>query len=136
MAATEFHKSVNPIDGVICVASDVPLTVAKVADALKLPGISIASAKLAIDKLAMKNHFLKDKVPIPWFTSIDSSIDLKDKVKNKGFPLVIKPVDSRGSRGVLRLLEETDLDWAYNTAKEYSPTGRVMLRKIYDRTAS
>lgn len=130
MAATEFHKSVNPIDGVICVASDVPLTVAKVADALKLPGISIASAKLAIDKLAMKNHFLKDKVPIPWFTSIDSSIDLKDKVKNKGFPLVIKPVDSRGSRGVLRLLEETDLDWAYNTAKEYSPTGRVMLEKF------
>ena len=130
MAATKFHKNVRPIDGVICIASDVPLTVAKVADELKLPGISIASAKLATDKLAMKIRFLKDKVPVPWFTSIDSAIDLKEKVKNKSFPLVIKPVDSRGSRGVLRLLEETDLDWAYNTAKEYSPTGRVMLEKF------
>jgi biotin carboxylase len=130
IAATKFHKNVNPIDGVICIASDVPLTVAKVADELKLPGISIASAKLAIDKLAMKNCFLKDKVSVPWFTSIESAIDLKNKVKVKGFPLVIKPVDSRGSRGVLRLLEETDLEWAYNTAKEYSPTGRVMLEKF------
>ena len=80
IAATKFHKNVNPIDGVICIASDVPLTVAKVADELKLPGISIASAKLAIDKLAMKNCFLKDKVSVPWFTSIESAIDLKNKV--------------------------------------------------------
>ena len=130
MAATKFHNNVSPIDGVICIASDVPLTVAKVADELKLPGISIASATLATDKLAMKNRFLKDKIPVPWFTSIESANDLKDKVKNKDFPLVVKPVDSRGSRGVLRLLEETDLEWAYNVAKEYSPTGRVMLEKF------
>ena len=130
MVATKFHKNVSPIDGVISIASDIPLTVAKVADELKLPGISIDSAKLAIDKLAMKNQFFKDNVPVPWFTSIESATDLKDKVENKDFPLVLKPVDSRGSRGVLRLLEETDLEWAYNNAKEYSPTGRVMLEKF------
>ncbi len=130
-AAAEFHKNINPIDGVICVASDVPLTVAKVAEKLKLPGISIRSAKLAIDKYAMKNSFKKDKVPVPWFTIINSLIDLEKKVKGSdGFPLVIKPVDSRGSRGVLRLLDDTDLKWAYNNAKKYSPTGRVMLEKF------
>ena len=79
----------------------------------------------------MKKTFIKDKVPVPWFTIIDSAIDLEEKVKrSEGFPLVIKPVDSRGSRGVLRLLENTDLRWAYNTAKKYSPTGRVMLEKF------
>ena len=30
-AATRYHETVRPIDGVICIASDVPLTVAAVA---------------------------------------------------------------------------------------------------------
>ena len=42
--------------------SDVPLTVASVAHALGLPGISIESAQLASDKLAMKNCFFAGKV--------------------------------------------------------------------------
>jgi hypothetical protein len=53
-AALHYHKTVRPIDGVICIASDVPLTVASVAHRLGLPGISIETAKLASDKLAMK----------------------------------------------------------------------------------
>lgn len=130
LAATEFHENINPLDGVICIASDVPLTVAKVAQKLRLPGISIRSANLAIDKLAMKNCFHEHKVPVPWFINIESLKDLNKKVKIQNFPLVIKPVDSRGSRGVLRLLKETNLEWAYNIAKEYSPTGRVMLEKF------
>lgn len=130
LEASKFHKNINPIDGVICIASDVPLTVAKVAQKLNLPGISITSAKLAIDKLAMKKCFHENKVPVPWFSNIKSLKDLKNKVKSQNFPLVIKPIDSRGSRGVLRLSKETNLEWAYNFSKEYSPTGRVMLEKF------
>ena len=57
--ALHYHKTVRPIDGVICIASDVPLTVATVSQKLGLPGISIETAKLASDKLAMKECFLK-----------------------------------------------------------------------------
>jgi len=129
-AATRYHQEVRPIDGVMCIASDVPLTVASVAAALGLPGIPIESARLATDKLAMKQRFAADGVPIPWFSAVASTDHLKTLIAAEGLPLVIKPVDSRGSRGVLRLQPETDLAWAYATAKGHSPTGRVMLERF------
>ncbi len=55
--AKRYHQTVRPIDGVLCIDSDVPLTVACIADALELPGISIETARLATDKLAMKQRF-------------------------------------------------------------------------------
>ena len=54
-----YHETVRQFDGVMCIASDVPLTVASVANELGLPGISIASAELAMDKMAMKIKFHK-----------------------------------------------------------------------------
>lgn len=129
-AASRYHREVRPINGVMCIASDVPLTVASVAAALGLPGIPVESALLATDKLAMKQRFAADGVPIPWFSAVASADHLNALVAAEGLPLVIKPADSRGSRGVLRLQPATDLAWAYATAKGHSPTGRVMLERF------
>ena len=129
-AARTYHEKVRPIDGVICVASDVPLTVASVAATLGLPGISIESARLATDKLAMKQRFATDGIQIPWFSLVNSVEHLKDLAEAPGLPLVIKPVDSRGARGVLRLTPDVNLDWAYQVAYSHSPTGRVMVEQF------
>lgn len=127
--AGRYHRSVRAIDGVICMASDVPLTVATVADALGLPGISIGTAKLAGDKLAMKNRFLREGIPVPWFSMVDSVAHLRRIVSEHGLPLVLKPVDSRGARGVLRLRANTDLEWAFQHAQDFSPSSRVMVEE-------
>ena len=71
-AAEEYHKNVRPLDGVICVASDVPLTVASVAEKLGLPGLSIKTARLAGDKLAMKDRLVKGGIPVLWYKPIMS----------------------------------------------------------------
>ena len=78
--------------------SDVPQTVAAVAQALGLPGISAESARLATDKYAMKKKMLKDGLPVPWFSLVHSPEHLQEIVLEQGFPLVLKPVDSRGAR--------------------------------------
>lgn len=129
-AATRYSREVRPIDGVMCIASDVPLTVASVAAALGLPGIPVESARLATDKLTMKQRFAADSVPIPWFSQVESAPHLRDLVAAQGLPLVVKPVDSRGARGVLRLTGDVDLDWAYSMARGHSPTGRVMVEQF------
>jgi len=130
-AAWHYQRTVRPIDGVITIAADVPLTVASVAEQLGLPGISLESARLASDKLAMKQKFAADGVPIPWFSPVDSSKHLHQIVAEQGFPLVLKPVDSRGARGVLRLVgPDIDLDWAYQLSCSFSPTGRVMVERF------
>src|SRR5438477_12059244 len=108
-------------------AADVPVTVATVAAALGLPGIPIAAARLAADKLAMKRAFKTAGIPIPWFEAIASLDELRAIVASRGLPLVLKPIDGRGARGVLRLTAATDLAWAYAHATSQSRAGGVMV---------
>ena len=131
-AARDYQRTTRPIDGVMCIASDIPLTVASVASALGLPGISLESARLASEKLVMKAKFAADGVPVPWFAAVESGAQLKAIAKERGFPLVVKPVDSRGARGVLRLTPDVDLDAAFELAAKESPSRRVMAEQFLD----
>lgn len=128
-AAELYHRTVRPIDGVITIACDVPLTVASVAARLGLPGISVESATLAQDKLAMKRRFADAGVPVPWFSPLTDPDQLRRFAKQRDYRLVIKPVDSRGSRGVQRLVPDTDIDRAFALAAAQSPTRRVMVEE-------
>lgn len=131
-AAEIYARKHGPIHGVLTVAADVPLTVATVAHRLGLPGIPIASARLAQDKLAMKECFARAGIPVPWFAPASSAESLKRIVEQRGHALVIKPVDSRGSRGVQRLSPETDLKAAWDIAAGHSLSGRVMVEAYLD----
>lgn len=130
--AEDFVRKVGAIDGVTTIGADVPLTVATVASRLGLPGISLESAHLATDKLAMKQRFTARSVPVPWFSLVEDANALRRIVEARGRSLVIKPVDSRGSRGVQRLSHVGDLAEAYAFACDYSPTGRVMVEQYLD----
>ena len=132
LAAVRAYHRAHPVNGVLCVATDVPLTVAIVARELGLPGIPVDSARLAMDKLAMKERFQEDGVPIPPFRPVESAEEIVRAAKEWGYPVVVKPVDSRGARGVLRLDGRVPEDWAFEYARSHSPTGRVMVEKFLD----
>ncbi|MCW8916115.1 MAG: ATP-grasp domain-containing protein [Magnetovibrio sp.] len=125
-AAKKFHQEQRPIDGVMTVANDVPLTVASVADALGLPGISIDAARIASDKFLMKREFEAAGVPVPRYEEIFSADDIRRLAKDGGLPLVIKPNDGRGARGVLRITQDIDFDWAFAYTKKTSESGQVL----------
>lgn len=132
-AARRYHRQVRRIDGVICIASDVPVTVASVAVELGLPGIPLASARLSMDKLALKCRLAEHGVATAAFAQMSSVADLRRHAAEHGYPLVVKPVDSRGARGVLLLSDETvDLAWAYETARRESPSGRVIVERFVE----
>lgn len=128
-AAVNLVRSGIVIDGVIAMCADVPLSVAKVANALGLPGLSIETATLVADKLLMKERLQQKGIPIPQFRQVYSSADLKEVESDFGVPFVIKPVDSRGARGVLLLDKPEQYEQAYLLAKAESPTGRVMVEE-------
>jgi biotin carboxylase len=131
-AADRFNRKIRKIDGVICVAADAPQTTAAVAKRLNLPGLSPESARIACDKLAMKERFLAAGVAIPWFSPVATPQALQRMAIERGRDLVIKPVDSRGSRGVQRVAQVADLDKAFALAREHSPTQRVMVEQYLD----
>lgn len=131
-AAQRYSRKVRKIDGVICVAADAPVTAATVAARLGLPGISIETAEIACDKLAMKQRFKEHGVPVPWFAPVETPQALQRFAVERGSNLVIKPVDSRGSRGVQRVAQVADLTKAYMLARSHSPTERVMVEEYLD----
>ena len=131
-AAERYHRKIRKIDGVICVAADAPRTTAAVTERLGLPGLSRASAELACDKLAMKRRFAEAGVPIPWFSEIETPQALQRVAIERGRDLVIKPADSRGSRGVQRAAQVEDLTKAFLFARSHSPSERVMVEQYLD----
>ncbi|HEY1632749.1 MAG TPA: ATP-grasp domain-containing protein [Rhizomicrobium sp.] len=131
-AAERYSRKIRKIDGVICVAADAPQTTAAVVKRLRLPGLSEESARVACDKLAMKERFLAAGVPIPWFSPVATVQQLQRIAIERGRDLVIKPVDSRGSRGVQRVAQVEDLTKAFALARSHSPTQRVMVEQYLD----
>jgi biotin carboxylase len=126
----DYIQSFEPLNAVICVATDVPLTVSKIAKHFNLPGIPVNSARIVSDKLAMKDTFAFHEIPIPWYSIVNSAKHLIELMEKNNLPLVVKPADSRGARGVVMLTNNVDPNWAYNHAFNESPTSRVMVERF------
>ncbi|WP_417762006.1 ATP-grasp domain-containing protein [Shewanella sp.] len=117
------------IDGVIAMCADVPMSVAIVAHTLHLPGLTLESAHWVADKLAMKDQLKAQNIPIPAYCAVPAQADVYQCAEKIGLPLVIKPVDSRGARGVQYIDHLASLEHAWELAAQESPTGRVMMEE-------
>ncbi|MBN2374046.1 ATP-grasp domain-containing protein [bacterium] len=124
-----YHGNGNNICGVLVMGSDIPQVVSALAEHLGTPGISMESALLSTHKYNMKRRFRECGVPVPWFSLVNSVEDLHSILKERDFPLVIKPVDRSGARGVFRLTENDDLDSLYEESKRISFCGQVMVEE-------
>jgi biotin carboxylase len=121
------------LNGVISLGVDAPLTVASVASFFGLKGVSIQTARLSSDKLLMKEQFQRSQLPIPRFAKAVGGDDIKD-YRDLWRRVVVKPVDSRGARGVLKIDSHSEIDpnWAFHYAKGFSPSGRVMVEEFLE----
>ena len=57
---------------------------------------------------------------------------LSRAISEQGYPLVIKPIDRSGSRGVFRLDEGCDLDDLFAKSRAFSYNGRVQVEKFLE----
>jgi biotin carboxylase len=111
-----YQNKNRKIHGVSTMGSDIPNIVARVADYLKTPSISIKSADLATNKFQMKEQFVKHQVATPQYMLIDNINDLDIAFSKFGDKLVLKPIDQAGSRGVSLITKDDDLDSLFNHA--------------------
>lgn len=121
----------NKIDGVLTIASDIAVpTVATVADELGLPGISPEVARIATNKALMRECFVEHGVPSPKFREVRTLDEVREAVKAIGFPVVVKPVDNAGSRGVSKVDNLEEVSAAFNHAKTNSKSGEVIAEEF------
>jgi biotin carboxylase len=128
-ACLEVIRPLKPV-AVLALAAEVAVvTVAKVCAALGLPGISPEAALNSTNKKRMRECFLKAGLPSPQFIPLQDTIDLSLKATSVGYPLVLKPADSAGSRGVSIVEKEEQLQDAYTHAHHYSTSGEVLMEE-------
>ncbi|MFH1957610.1 MAG: ATP-grasp domain-containing protein [bacterium] len=128
LEAVAAYRDKDKINGVITIASDAVRSVARVAEYLKLPSPGMEQAVLSTDKYKMKKCFKEEGLPIGGFTDINSEEELKNKIKYFK-ESVLKPIDSRGARGVVRVNKDSDLSWAYEYSKQFSKLGKLILEE-------
>jgi biotin carboxylase len=130
--AIEAARRVQP-DGVLTITSDraVP-AVAAVAEALGLPGISIDAAYGLTHKVEMRRRLEAAGIPQPGFGSARTLEEALAVARSVGFPLVIKPSDSGGQRGVFRLENEAGLEAAFPESLALSRGGELILEQFVD----
>lgn len=121
------------IDGICSIASDLAsITVNYVAEHLGLTGNGIENTVSATDKHVMRMCFEANGDPSP------KSIEVKDiehlHSLTLEYPVIIKPVDRSGSRGITKVEDPAGLDRAYEHALSQSFCGRVLVEEFAEGT--
>ena len=128
-AAVEAAKR-HHIDGVMTLATDMPMrTVAAVAKECGLVGVSEETAIKATDKSVMREALRTAGVPVPKFFRVASINEFRTAVESIDGPFMVKPADSSGSRGILKVDDRESLDSAYEYTKQFSHNGIVVVEE-------
>jgi biotin carboxylase len=121
--AVAFARTVRDedgLDGVMTLASESAVTVAAVAEALGLPGLNLPAARRATHKVERQRCFQSAGVPCPTSfgaASDEMAIALGDEL---GWPVVVKPADSAGARGVRKVNGPGEMTAAVAELRRYS----------------
>ncbi len=121
------------IDAILTDQTDVSVpTVAYVSEKMGLRGIGYDTALKFTNKYLMRKAAKEAGISVPKFELVNSLQQAIDVSKEIGFPLMIKPVDSSGSRGVVKINSEKELKQKYRISENYSTDNSVLLEQFID----
>jgi len=114
-------------DGIMTLATDMPMrALAYACRQLGLVGLDYESAVRATDKGEMIRAFERAGVAHPWYQVIPAG---EKPTPGYTFPLVVKPTDNSGSRGVMLVRGEAELAEALRYAGENGRRGDVIMEE-------
>lgn len=126
----EKARTIQP-DGIISIGSDLAMvTVNHVASELGLVGNSEDCTKVTTNKYLMRERLSSYNLPCPRFTGCKDvakihSMDLQ-------YPLIVKPTDRSGSRGVTKVHDSSDLKSAIKRAVSESFSKDIIVEEFID----
>ena len=119
------------ICGICSIASDVAvITVNYVAEKLGLVGNSNDSTKKCTDKYLMRTAFKQNGDPSPKSVLVDGTTNLSKLEIH--YPVIVKPTDRSGSRGVIKVDDELDLEGAVKAALAVSFSNKVLIEEYVE----
>ena len=119
------------IDGILSFSLESALpTVTYVAQKLGLVSNTEESIKLTQSKFSQRQALELAGIPVPKYFKINKESDLE--LVRCNYPVIVKPIDSGGSQGIVKVDEPAQLNNAYIYAKEYSRTAGVIVEEYID----
>lgn len=120
-------------DGLMTLATDMPMrAIAAATTALHLPGITPQTALQATDKGEMIRAFEREGVAHPWYHIVRDESELRALLPRLTYPLVMKPTDNAGNRGVCYINSRDELLQEYAYSRENAREGRVILEEYME----
>lgn len=117
------------ISGLITAATDKPLVMmAQIAKKLNLSFYSVETAIISTDKYLMKEQFLERGIPC----AKGKLISRVDEIQDLKYPLIIKPRDNSGSRGVILCNDFASLKWAFKEAQQYTKKNTILVEEYIE----
>lgn len=119
------------IDGIVAYASDPAApTAAYVSGKLGLPGNPYESVKLLTEKDLFREFLKKNNLNCPKAKGFKSYQDALEAIEDFKFPVMVKPVDSSGSKGVVKINGADELEAAVAEALSYSRGKRFIIEEF------
>lgn len=117
------------IDAIVTAATDKPLVMmARIAEKYGFPFYSVETAQWSTDKFQMKKRFMEGGVPCAKGRLVKSVSEVEDFE----YPVIVKPRDNSGSRGVKLCRSKAELDASMSEAFEVSKLDTVLVEEYIE----
>ncbi len=117
------------IDGIFTTSEPGMFTCSYVATKLNLPMIDFAALNILANKTRMKNFLIENGFNCPVYYELAAEAFDQEKFADLRYPVIVKPIDSSGSRGVSRVDTISQLEAGINTALAASKSGKALIEE-------
>lgn len=124
------------IDGILAYASDPAApTAAYVAEALSLPGSPYESVEILCNKDRFRAFLSEHGFCTPKALGFTSVLEAMEAIENGcfSFPVIVKPVDSSGSKGVGRIDSPNEAEAKLEYAMSFSRSKRIIVEEFVEK---
>lgn len=123
------------INGIVAYSSDPAApTAAYVANAMNLPGMDYDVVRHFCEKQLFREFLSKNGFNVPQSVEVKVPYDYDSiDISHLQFPLIVKPTDSSGSKGITVIESESELKEALKYAQEYSRNKVLIIEEFIRR---
>lgn len=123
------------IDGIVAYGSDPAApTAAYVANKLGLPGLDYNTVRTFCEKQLFRDYLKKNGFNSPKSVRVSIPYDIANiDIRDLTFPIIIKPTDSSGSKGVSVIHDLEELDKALKYGEKYSRNNVLIIEEFIQR---
>lgn len=122
------------VDGIVAYASDPAApTAAYVAEEMELPTNPYKSVELLTNKDKFRSFLAKHNFNTPKAKGYSSIEQATKEIEEFRLPVIIKPVDSSGSKGVSKLTDSKDIKSQIEYALSFSRVKRIIIEEFVEK---